>query len=126
MQTTVKRTWKPKIAGILNIVTGAMHALGLVFLVIAVISFYSVNVRQFLPPDFVPPPGVSPLLISGLSFLIISAAFPLVGGVFALQRRKWDWALAGSIIAIFAVLGTFPLGIASTILVVLSKDEFED
>lgn len=126
METTVKRTWKPTIAGILNIVTGAVHALGLIFLVIAVISFYSVQVRQFLPPEVEPPPGLSPFLISGLKFLIISAAFPLIGGVFALQRRKWDWALAGSIVAIFAELATFPLGIVSTILVALSKDQFED
>ena len=126
METTVKRTWKPTIAGILNLVTGAMHALGLMYLVIAVVSFYSVHVRQLLPPDFVPPPGLSPQLITGLNFLIISAAFPIIGGVFALQRRKWDWALAGSIIAIFAELGTFPLGTASTILVILSKDEFEN
>ena len=126
METTVKRTWRRTIAGVLNIITGAMHALGLIFLVVAVISYYSGNVRQFLPPDFVPPPGVSPSVITGLNFLIISAAFPVIGGMFALQRRKWDWALAGSIIAIFAELGTFPLGIASTILVVLSKDEFVD
>lgn len=125
METTVKRTWKPTTAGVLNIITGAMHALGLIFLIIAIISFYGVGIRQFLGPDFVPPPGLRPYVAIGLIFTVISAAFPVIGGVFALQRRKWGWALAGSIIAMIAILGTFPLGIASTILVVLSKDEFE-
>ena len=125
MEITVKKTWKPTTAGILNIITGAINALGLIFLIIAIISFYSINIRQFLPPDFVPPPGAGPIVIIVLIFTIISAAFPIIGGVFALQRRKWGWALAGSIIAIIAILGTFPLGIASTIFVVLSKDEFE-
>lgn len=120
-----KRTWKPRTAGILNIITGVISALGLIFLIIAIISFYSMNVRLFLPPDFVPPPGSSPMVIIVLIFAIISAVFPIIGGVFALQRRKWGWALAGSIIAIIAIVGTFPLGIASTIFVALSKDEFE-
>jgi hypothetical protein len=48
--------------------------------------------------------------------------FPIIGGVLALQRMKWGWALTGSIIAI---LGAFPLGVASTIFVVMAKDEFE-
>ena len=121
----MQRTWKPTAAGILNIITGAINALGLIFLIIAIISFYSINIRQFLPPDFVPPPGVSPILIIVLIFTIISVAFPVISGVFALQRRRWGLALAGSIIAIIIILGTFPLGIASTIFVVRSNDEFE-
>ena len=125
MADTVQWTWKPTTAGILSIIVGAINALGLIYFIIAIISFYSMNIRQFLPPDFVPPPGLHPIVIIGLIFTIVSAAVPIIGGVFALQRRKWGWALAGSIIAIIAILGTFPLGIASTILVSLSKDEFE-
>ena len=125
METNVQRTWKPTTAGILNIVVGAINTLGLIFFIIAIISFYSMNIRQFLPPDFVPPPGVSPILIIILIFVIISAAFPVIGGVFALQRRKWGWALAGCIIAIIPLGAINPLGIASTIFVALSKDEFE-
>ena len=125
METTINRTWKPTTAGILNIIAGTLNALGLIYLIIAITSFYSMNIRQFFPPDFVPPPGFDPIMIIILIFMIITIAFPIIGGLFALQRRKWGWALAGSIIAIIAILGTFPLGIASTIFVVLSKDEFE-
>ena len=53
---------------------------------------------------------------------IITTVFPIIGGVFALQRRRWGWALAGSIIAIFR---TNVLGILSTIFVSIAKDEFE-
>jgi hypothetical protein len=125
METTVKKTWMPTTAGILNIITGVLNALALIFLVIAIISFYSLNIRQFLPPGFVPPPGFHPIMIIFLLYAIISAALPIIGGVFALQRRKWGWALGGSIVAIIAILGTFPLGIASTIFVAIARDEFE-
>jgi hypothetical protein len=52
---------------------------------------------------------------------LVEATFPIIGGIFALQRRRWGWALAGSIVAI---LGTLPLGVASTIFVAMSRDEF--
>jgi hypothetical protein len=42
--------------------------------------------------------------------------------MFELQRRKLGCALAGSIMA---VPGTFPLGMAATIFVAISKNEFE-
>ena len=42
--------------------------------------------------------------------------------MFALQRRKLEWAFADSIMA---VPDTFPLGVAATIFVAISKNEFE-
>ncbi len=125
MVANIKRTWKPTTAGILNIICGVGIALALILLIIAVISFYNPNIRQFFPPDFEPPPGFDPMIIIMLILIIIAMAFTVIGGVFALQRRKWGWALAGSISAIVALGGINPLGIASTIFVVLSKDEFE-
>ena len=125
MEANIHRTWKPKTAGILNIITGAFTALALIFIIIAVISFYNPNIRQFLPPDFDPPTGFDSIIIIMLILIIIAMAFIVIGGVFALQRRKWGWALAGSIIAIISLGSINPLGIASTIFVALSKDEFE-
>jgi hypothetical protein len=61
-------------------------------------------------------------LIVIIVFSILEIVFPIIGGVFALQRRRWGWALAGSIIAIFGML---PLGIASTVLVIMAKEEFK-
>ena len=124
METTVQRTWKPTAAGILNIITGALNALGAMGIIIAIIAIGNINIMRFLPPEDAPfiAPLVSTILIVILVLSIIEAVFPIIGGVFALQRRKWGWALAGSIIAIF---GTFPLGVASTIFVAIAKNEFE-
>jgi hypothetical protein len=63
----------------------------------------------------------------GLVLLLVSAALgilAIVGGISALQRRRWGLALAG---AIAAMLPLFPLGIASVILIGLAKSngEFE-
>ena len=119
------KTWKPTTAGILNIVTGAFNVLGAIGLIIAIVVMSGgAYVMHFLPPAEAPfiAPMIIPILVICLVITIIHAVFPIVGGVFALQRRKWGWALAGSIIAI---LGMFPLGVASTIFVSLAKEEFE-
>ena len=124
METTVKGTWKPTTAGILNIITGALSALTAIGMIFAIIAIGNINIMHFLPPADAPfiAPLVGTILIVILVLSIIEAVFPIIGGVFALQRRKWGWALAGSIIAI---LGTFPLGVASTIFVAIAKNEFE-
>ena len=131
METTVKKSWKPLTAGILNILTGAMSILKAIGLIIAITA---VDIWPFLM-DAVPPqdlpfvaPVISTILIILLVLSIVGAVFPIIGGVFAIQRRRWGWALAGSIISIF---GGFPMGIASimgivsTIFVAMAKDEFE-
>jgi hypothetical protein len=64
--------------------------------------------------------------LAGALFLMAVAAIlgilAIVGGICALRRKRWGWALAG---AVGGVLPFFPLGIASTILTVMARDEFE-
>ena len=131
METTaqaVQKTWKPTVAGILNIVAGVLSLLGAICVIIGSVLI-SVGSAPF------PAYGWGDLAALGIdrTFLIIivgiGAVFlanvgmwPLIGGIYALQRKKWGLALAGSIVAI---LGLTPLGIAATILTALSKDEFE-
>ena len=45
----------------------------------------------------------------------------LIGGVFALRRRVWGFALAGAILSCFCFL---PLGILATIFVSMRRREF--
>ena len=125
METKVKKTWKPTTAGILNIITGALSALGAIAIIIGIIAIGSINIMRFLPPAEAPfiAPLIGTILIILLVLLIAKAVFTIIGGIFALQRRKWGWALTGSIIAMIGQ--TFPLGIAATIFVAIARDEFE-
>ena len=125
METTVKKTWRPAAAGILNIISGALRGFSVIVIIIIITA---VDTWKYLvatiPPSDLPiiAPLLNTILILMLAASISETVFPIVGGVFALQRRRWGWALAGSIVA---VMGMLPLGIASTIFVAMSRDEFE-
>ena len=114
----MEKTNKPTVAGILNIISGALGLIGAATLFI---GFGATSGALDIPtgpiPGFVP--GI--VLVMAISSTII-AILALVGGIYAVQRKKWGWALTGSIAAILAFL---PLGIVATIFTVVSKDEFE-
>ena len=55
-------------------------------------------------------------------FMFTAGILAIVGGTYALRRKKWGVALAGSIAAFF---GQSPLGVAAIIFTALSKNEFE-
>jgi hypothetical protein len=97
----------PLIAGILMIVSEGFEfliVLGLLFLIPA-------------------GPRSAPFLGFFTLFLLLAVtAVVIAGGIFAILRRRWGWALAGAIIAIFP-FSIF--GIAATVLVSLSRNEFE-
>ena len=125
METTVQKTWKPIWAGILNIISGATSVFNVIGLVTAnVAGDIGKSILDSCPPEYLPfvEPLIPTILIILLLLAIILVLFPIIGGVLALQRMKWGWALAGSIIAILAA---FPLGVASTIFVAMAKGEFE-
>jgi len=113
----MEKTWKPVAAGVLDIVAGALGLLVVFGMVIAIMvtSQPSAHFGPFpgMIPGFVP----NLLLISSIP-VAVTSLLALVGGIYALQRRKWGLALAGSIAAIFAstpLLGPLPVGIVATI-----------
>ena len=115
----MEKTKKPTVAGIFLIITGALGILGAIG---SFIGYSVVSGGWGIPgmgaiPEFVP----SIVLASGIFGLIV-AVLALVGGIFAVQRKQWGWALAGSIAAIFSLI---ILGIPAVILVAISKNEFE-
>ena len=126
MVTTSPRTWKATTAGILSIISGGLNGLVAIGLIIVIGAFgsFSPIIMGYLPPKDAPfiMPIILPILVVVLVLSVVSTVFPIIGGVYALQRRRWGWALAGSIIAIFR---TSVLGILSTIFVSMAKDEFE-
>jgi len=126
MVTTAPRTWKATTAGILNIVAGGLNGLGAIGLIIAIFAFDSLSpmIMEYLPPKDAPfiTPLILPIMVATMILNIVCTVFPIIGGVYALRRRRWGWALAGSIIAIFR---SSVLGILATIFVAMAKDEFE-
>ncbi len=125
METAPAKTWMSTVGGILSIVAGAFNALGAIW-----IGFLLVATANWtFPYDYIRPYDlpfaasiVSVILALSLVACILGAVFPVIGGVFALQRRHWGWALAGAIVAIFMSL---PLGVLATIFLALGKDEFQ-
>ncbi|UCB47159.1 MAG: hypothetical protein JSV25_07030 [Spirochaetota bacterium] len=111
---------KPKAAGILNIISGAFALLGFIILLIAIpitSGAFGIPGTEAIPA-FVP----TILWIIAIPTLAIGV-LEIIGGIYALQKKLWGLALAGSILAIIAPVTV--LGIISTIFISISKDEFE-
>ena len=113
MSGDVNKTWKPTVGGIFNIVIGSLILSMLFVFAIAPVAIESIE-EEFLHVDL----SMIFMIVPGLAI----ATLAIVGGVFAIRRRKWGWALAGSIAA---ALVPFPLGIVAIVLLVLSKNEFK-
>jgi hypothetical protein len=117
-------SWMPKTAGILDIVAGGLSLLGL-FMVGIGTMFFSVASSTTMPMIPGCPIGLSEML---LIFWVIAipkgllSILAIIGGVYALKKRIWGLALAGSIAAIFS---SFILGVASLIFTIMGKDQFE-
>ena len=115
----MEKTWMPTVAGILDIIAGVFALLGGVGVALA--SGFLMAFRDgFIG---VPPVPVIPfnLMIVAIPVIIIGA-LAIAGGVYALTRRIWGLALAGSIAAFFP---SWPLGIAAIVFTIMSKNEFE-
>ncbi|MFC1992852.1 hypothetical protein ACFLV3_03470 [Chloroflexota bacterium] len=112
---SIRKTNKPKSGGILILISGVFGILGAIGYSIGFGDAGSGFGKGDMPP-FVPS------IIFGMSIpsLIISL-LALAGGIFALQRKKWAWALTGSIAA---ALSFILLGIPAIVLIAMSKDEF--
>ena len=125
MDTTLQTTWRPTTAGILNIISGAINIFSVIglIIVITVIDTWTF-LLDVVPAEDLPfiESLINTILIAYLVLSIFHVIFPIVGGVFALQRKKWGLALAGGIVAI---IGSTVFGIVSTIFLALSRDEFE-
>ena len=96
---------KPIVGGILSIVSGASFT---------VVGFLILRAEW----------GEIPLigLVIALAFLFIGGIMPIVGGIFALKRKRWKLALAGSI---GAITGNIFFAVPALVMIVMSKNEFE-
>jgi len=114
----MKNTWMPTAAGVLSIISGVFRLMGL----IGFIVYASGGMFTFTGWTFWFPLNAALILWIITIPVAISGVLAIVGGIYALQRRKWGLALAGSIAAFFP-FGL--LGLISVILTALSRDQFE-
>jgi len=121
----METTWKPIVAGILNIIVGIFNLIGMLFIIIVILAvgggILAISSIAHLMPIWLSGIVQGVTVIMAI-LLAIFSALPLIGGIYAVQRKNWGLALAGSIVAI---LCSTPVGIVSTVLVSLSKNEFE-
>jgi hypothetical protein len=118
-----EKTWKTRTVGILAIVAGA----------VGVTEWVAVAVLEILALGWLPMGGLLGLggiVAAAVAIEITVGIVAIVGGIFALKRRRWGLALAGSICVMFCfifvpILLNVPLAIAAIVLVVLGKGEFE-
>ncbi len=115
----MEKTNKPTTAGVLNIITGA---LGVIWAICMFIGYAVVSGACVVPGGIGYIPEFVPGIVLGMAIpTLILAILALVGGIYALQRKIWGLALAGSIAAILAF---FPLGIPAVIFAAQSRNEF--
>ena len=113
-------SWMPKTSGILNIVAGSLSLLALLFFGLGIMFFSIAGTSNTGMPI-----GINEIMII---FWVITvpkvllSILAIIGGVYALKKRVWGLALAGSIAAI---LSAFLMGIASTIFIIMGKDQFQ-
>ena len=127
MEANVQSTWKPIVAGILDIVGGALSAFGFIGTIVGILFFIPVATSVGSGPvpeidQWLFPGVLETILVIAAIYLLIVSVVPIIAGIYALQRKKWGLALAGSIVAIF---GSTLFGILATIFTAMAKDEFE-
>jgi len=105
------RTWKPIVAGILSVVTGAF-------------------ICQFQVGKAIRAHSLTWPTAIGTALTVALGLVAILGGVSAVQRKAWRLALAGSISALFPphaygrLVWTSALGILAIALVATSRNEF--
>lgn len=111
----MEKTWKPTTAGVLCILAGiADVAFGILIILAAGIA------RQVFA--FTEMGRVIELIIAISPLWFVLGIVAIVGGIYALRRKVWGLALAGSICALS---GCSLFGILAIIFVAMGKDEFE-
>ena len=117
----MEQTWKPTVAGILDIVSGALALISVLGMINAIIFIENNPHIDITRASSGVPVNVMPILWSIAILYLIIAILALIGGVYTLQRKKWGLALTGSIaITIF----WFFVGIPTIVFTAQSKNEF--
>lgn len=115
------KSWIPTVVGVLEFVAAICALIGSLALAFACFAINSV-------PDIRHDPDVPIGLLTGLFVTLATLVFlgglvSFFGGLAAINRQRWAWAVAGAIAALF--LAT-PVGIFALVLVIVGEREFVD
>jgi len=118
----MKLTWKPIMAGILDIVSGAIGMVGGVYFVVLTSVFRSISDIMRADPVIIEQTEQLLSRLFAIPFvLVFIGIIAIIGGVYSLQRRIWGLALAGAICSCIV----FPIfGLPSIIITGLAQEEF--
>ena len=120
----MERTWKPTTAGVLTIIAGGLGiGAGALITLLAVPLVLGGALAGALKEAAIGGLLVGLARIIGIigSGMIGLGAVAIAGGIYAIKRRLWGFALAG---AILATICSTPLGVLAIIFVTTSKREF--
>ena len=118
----MQKTWKPQISGILSIIGGVIALFGSLAMLIAILAVgITGNWARDWEFGWLPFNIFSILWAIGIP-MFVCGIVAITGGIYALQRKAWGMALAGSIAAFFPA---WILGLGSVILIATARDEFE-
>jgi hypothetical protein len=115
-----------KVGGVLSIVAGSLGVCWvLIFIFFAVVIAWGFG-ESYYRYDYSTTDSVAVFImvfygVMGLLYAL-ACVLAIVGGVLALRKRHWGWALAGSI---GATLAFFPCGIPAIIFVAMGRPEFQ-
>ena len=114
----MRNVWMPASAGTLDIETGILgEVIGLLLCWACIILSSQPYLLGVSYPSFV----IGLIGFTGVLDLVLGT-LAIIGGIHAVRRNNWSWALTGSIAAFFTL---WPLGIAAIVFTALSKKEFE-
>lgn len=120
----IAQTWRPTVAGILNIIAGVLGIITGVLLVISprwILDSMGSSLYRSSPGDIAALQLILNIIVIIGLIMIIMAIITIIGGIFSTKRKKWGLGLTASIMAI---LMTLVLGILSTIFISQGKKEF--
>lgn len=106
---------KARWGGILTIIAGAIGIL--IGIIVTIVNFRVLSIFE-LP---------TPAALAGMPSVIMGAV-AVAGGIFAIQKKLWIFAIIGAVLAILSTASLGPaviLGILGILFIVMAKNEFE-
>jgi hypothetical protein len=113
-----ERTWKPTTGGILAIIAGAIN------LILGAAAVFGIGFLEDLSTTLNLSDTVA--ISAGAPFMVLGI-ISIIGGILAIMRRAFPFALIGSIATLFGIVLLLPfiMGVLSTIFVSLGHPEFK-